>query len=203
MFLCFPTLIIFYHLGGIILIEKACLLLELPFSWTCALFFSFWRFRDFWEMREQQLPVKTEAKKLLITSSFSMPVVTRSPVLFTRRGTISFAFLFWLTYLKKPLLFLTSLTKCSSSCALAFLITPLSFLQPLQKKPPWQPLHVSQSKDHCPPFCTKTPGSSERRGGRKGSSSVRRWLGSWAVNQLLQEGVCSSHTAFGTHQGLP
>lgn len=37
-------------------------------------------------MWEEQLPVKTEAKKLLTTSVFSMTVVTRSPALFITRG---------------------------------------------------------------------------------------------------------------------
>lgn len=38
------------------------------------------------EMWEEQLPVKTDAKKLLKTSVFSIAVVTRSPVLFITRG---------------------------------------------------------------------------------------------------------------------
>lgn len=54
------------------------------------------------------------------------------------------------------------------------------------------------------PVCTGTPGSSRDTGGggNKISFSVQRWPRSCAVNQLLQEGVCSNDTACGTHQGL-
>ncbi|KAK4806915.1 hypothetical protein QYF61_012636 [Mycteria americana] len=58
------------------------------------------------EICEEQLPVKTEAKKLLSTSVFSMSLVTRSLI----------------SFIGKPF---TSLTKFSSSCALAFLIPSL------------------------------------------------------------------------------
>lgn len=39
-----------------------------------------------WEMWEEQLPVKTDTKKLLTASVFSMTVTTRFPVLFITRG---------------------------------------------------------------------------------------------------------------------
>ena len=74
-------------------------------------------------MWEEQMPLRNEAKVLLSTPAFSISVVTRS--LSHHEGTISFVFLFWLSYLQKPLLFFTSLKKFSSSCALSILIPSL------------------------------------------------------------------------------
>ncbi|KAK4823100.1 hypothetical protein QYF61_025838 [Mycteria americana] len=58
------------------------------------------------EVWEERLPVKTEEKKLLSTSAFSLSIVTSLPV-------------------KPFLLFFASLAKCSSSHALAFLTPSL------------------------------------------------------------------------------
>lgn len=46
-----------------------------------------------WEIWEEWLLVKTEAKKLVGTSVFSMLVVTSSPVIFTKGSTFSLIFL--------------------------------------------------------------------------------------------------------------
>lgn len=86
MFFCFPILINSDTLKGIILIKKACLLLGLHFSRICTELFFLLGGLGTQEMWEEQLPVKTEAEKLLTTSVFSMAVVTRSPILFIKGG---------------------------------------------------------------------------------------------------------------------
>jgi len=68
----------------------------------------------------EQLLVKTEAKKLLSTSVFSLSVVTSLLALHTGGGTHSWTFLFQLIYLYKHLLFFAPLDVSSSSWALAF-----------------------------------------------------------------------------------
>lgn len=70
--------------------------------------------------------MKTKAKNSLSTSAFSKSEEASAPFLFIREGALSFACLFYLTYLKNPfLLFYTFLTKFNSICTLAFLTSSL------------------------------------------------------------------------------
>jgi len=80
-----------------------------------------------WRACEEQLLVKTEAKKLLSTSVFSLSIVTRLPVCsLGGDGTPSWTFLFCLMYLKETFsFFFTSLAKSSFTWALAFLTSSL------------------------------------------------------------------------------
>jgi len=68
----------------------------------------------------------TETKNSLSTPVFSISVVASSHFSFIREGMLSLACIFWPMYVQSPfLLFLTSLAKFSSICALAFTIPSL------------------------------------------------------------------------------
>jgi len=81
------------------------------------------------ELCVEQSLVKTEAKKLLNTSTFSLSIVTSLPVLLIREVTPSWTFLFQLIYLQKTFIsFFVPLAKSSSSWAFAFFIPSLHSL---------------------------------------------------------------------------
>lgn len=154
---------------------------------------SFFALCRFWDSRDMGKAIVNEYCGKKIVENLNFLHVSHYQILcFIYQEWYNFFCLPFLT--RKPLLFLTSVVKFSSSWALAFLIIPLSFFTTLAKKSTVTALECFSEQG---PLSTclhkdRRQLQTDREEEEAAAPLCKRW--SWAVNQLLQEEVCSNHT---------